>query len=230
MIRALILAAAGAVGLAAPAAAAAQDQCAVALVMAMDVSRSVSSREYDLQMNGLANAFRAPDVIDLIRAQKGGVMATVMIWGDETQQKQTTPWTLLTGGPELETFAAGIEQTHRSFGFTLTGLGAAMRFADGLLSENHTPCRRSVIDISGDGVWNDGPPPSVIWPTMARGITVNGLVILGATPDPYPYYRDEVIGGPGAFVETAADFDDYAHAIRLKLLRELSPALSMLRE
>lgn len=228
MIRALVLAAAGAVGLTPPAAA--QDQCAVALVLAMDVSRSVSSREYDLQMGGLASAFRAPDMIDLIRAQKGGVMATVMIWGDHTQQKQTTPWTLLTGGSEMEAFAVGIEQTDRAFGFTLTGLGAAMAFADGLFRENPTPCRREVIDISGDGVWNDGPLPSTVWRTMSRGVTVNGLVILGATPDPYPHYRDEVIGGPGAFVEKAEDFDDYAHAIRLKLLRELSPALSMLRE
>lgn len=228
MIRALILAAAGALGLTAPAAA--QDRCAAALVLAMDVSRSVSAREYDLQMGGLANAFRDSEVIDLVRAQPGGVMATVMLWGDHSQQKQTTPWTRLTGGPEMARFAADIEHTERAFGFTLTGLGAAMAFADGLFDDNPAPCRRRVIDISGDGVWNDGPAPATVWPTLSLGVAVNGLVILGATPDPYPHYRDEVIGGPRAFVETAEDFDDYAHAIRLKLLRELSPALSMRRE
>ncbi|MEX2518509.1 MAG: DUF1194 domain-containing protein [Paracoccaceae bacterium] len=214
----------------APNSTAAQTQCAAALVLAMDVSRSVSSREYDLQMQGLAAAFRDTAVIETIRAQPGGVMATVMIWGDHRQQKQTAPWTHLTGGAELESFAREIEATRRWFGFTLTGLGAAMAFADSLFSENPTPCRRRVIDISGDGVWNDGPLPAAVWRSLSPNVTVNGLVILGATPDPYSYYRDEVIGGPGAFVESASGFDDYARAIRLKLLRELSPALSMLAQ
>lgn len=214
----------------APNPAGAQDRCAVALVLAMDVSRSVSVREYDLQMQGLAAAFRDTAVIETIRAQPGGVMATVMIWGDHSQQKQTTPWTHLTGGPEIETFAREMAATRRWFSFTLTGLGAAMAFADGLFRDNPLPCRRRVIDISGDGVWNDGPQPSDIWRSLSSGLTVNGLVILGSTPDPYAYYRDEVIGGPGAFVQSAAGFEDYARAIKLKLLRELSPALSLFRE
>ena len=87
-----------------------------------------------------------------------------------------------------------------------------------------------MIDISGDGVWNDGPRPSQAWTRLPPDLTINGLVILGATPDPLAFYQREVIGGPNSFVEVAADFDDYAKAIKLKLLRELAPSLSMLAE
>lgn len=211
--------------------AAAEEICGVELVLAMDVSRSVSTAEYRLQMDGLADAFRDPEVREAIRFTPGGVMATVMIWGDQRQQKQTTEWTLLTGTGEAEdVFANSIAYTRRVFGFTLTGLGAAMRYAERLTETNPFDCRRRVIDVSGDGVWNDGPRPSQVWETIPRGVTVNGLVILGATPDPVEYYKREVIGGPGAFVEIAEDFDDYARAIKLKLLRELSPSLSMVAE
>ncbi|MEO0499555.1 MAG: DUF1194 domain-containing protein [Pseudomonadota bacterium] len=207
--------------------AAAEARCEVELVLAMDVSRSVSTEEYELQMNGLADAFKDEEVRSAVRSIRGGVMATVMIWGDRRQQKQTTPWTHLRNDEDLDAFSASIAETQRTFGFTLTGLGAAMAFADDLADLNPKPCYRRVIDVSGDGVWNDGPRPSEVWPTLSPGVTVNGLVILGATPDPYAFYEAEVIGGPGAFVEVAASFTDYAEAIRLKLLRELAPSLSM---
>lgn len=211
-----------------PNAAAAQPVCGVELVLAMDVSRSVSTREYQLQISGLADAFRDDEVRASIRGMPGGAMVTVMIWGDHRQQRQTTPWTHLNGDPAvIDRFAQAIAETRRTFGFTLTGLGAAMRYAERLGQSNPRPCRRRVIDISGDGVWNDGPRPADVWRAMPRDLTVNGLVILGATPDPLPFYRNEVIGGPNAFVEAAEDFDDYARAIRRKLLRELAPALSM---
>lgn len=210
-----------------PAPAAAQDMCGVELVLAMDVSRSISTREYRLQMDGLSDAFRDDEVRSAVKSVRGGVMATVMIWGDRHQQRQTTPWSLLDTDDDMEVFAHSIAYTRRSFGFTLTGLGAAMIYADELGATNPTPCRRRVIDISGDGVWNDGPRPAEVWSRLSPNITINGLVIQGATPDPLPFYRDEVIGGPGAFVEVARDFESYAEAIRLKLLRELAPALSM---
>lgn len=202
--------------------------CDVELVLALDVSRSVSTEEFQLQIDGLADAFRDDEVQSAIRGAPGGIMATVMIWGDHRQQKQTTPWTRITGRDGgADEFADAIAFTRRTFGFTLTGLGAAMRYAESLGQTNPSPCRRRVIDISGDGVWNDGPRPADVWKEMPPDVTVNGLVILGATPDPLPFYQQEVIGGPNAFVEVAADFEDYARAIRRKLLRELAPALSM---
>lgn len=211
--------------------AAAQETCGVELVLAMDVSRSVSTAEYRLQMDGLASAFRDEEVRSAIRTTPGGVMATVMIWGDQRQQKQTTPWSHLTGdGAGEDVFANSIAYTRRYFGFTLTGLGAAMAYAERLTETNPRRCLRRVIDISGDGVWNDGPRPRDVWETLPRDITINGLVILGATPDPVPFYEQEVIGGSGAFIEIADDFEDYSRAIKLKLLRELAPSLSMVTE
>lgn len=228
MIRAVL--AAGLALAALPAPAAAQQQCAASLVLAMDVSRSVSSREYRLMMDGLARAFRDEEVRDAIRSQPGGVLATVTIWGDKRQQRQTTPWALLEGGDETLAFAADIEATPRFFGFTLTGLGAALAHAAGLFADAPQRCRREIIDVSGDGVSNDGLRPGLVRDALPPSMTVNGLVILGATPDPLAHYREEVAHGPGAFVEVAADYDDYSRAIRLKLLRELAPALSMATE
>lgn len=206
----------------------AQDaQCDIELVLAMDVSRSVSTREFALQIGGLAQALAHPEVIEAIEFLPGGVMASVMIWGDAGQQKVTTDWTRLTGPENILPFARGVAETKRHFGFTLTGLGQAMIFADKLTASNPNKCRRRIIDISGDGVWNHGPRPSAVWRTdISRDVTINGLVILGATPNPLPHYKSEVIGGPGAFVEVAEDFEDYAPAILRKLLRELAPSLS----
>lgn len=206
----------------------AQDaQCDIELVLAMDVSRSVSSREFALQIGGLAQALSHPEVIEAIEFLPGGVMATVMIWGDAGQQKVTTGWTRLTGSENIIPFARQVAETKRYFGFTLTGLGQAMVFADKLTETNPNKCRRRIIDISGDGVWNHGPRPSAVWRSdISRDVTINGVVILGATPNPLPHYEAEVIGGPGAFVEVAEDFEDYAPAILRKLLRELAPSLS----
>lgn len=231
LIRAAALAASASLApLLAPSTAAAQEAagvCGVELVLAMDVSRSISAEEYRLQMDGLASAFRDAEVKTAVRTVRGGVIAAVMIWGDARQQRQTTPWSMLAGDEDMELFADSIAGTERSFGFTLTGLGAAMIYAEALGRSNPTPCRRRVIDISGDGVWNDGPRPRDVWRTLPPDLTINGLVIRGATPDPLEFYRSEVIGGPNAFVEVARDFESYAEAIRLKLLRELAPAISM---
>jgi Ca-activated chloride channel family protein len=197
--------------------------CGIELTLAMDVSRSVSTNEYNLQMGGLADALDDEEVRDAIRAVPEGVLSTVFIWGDESQQKQTTDWTLLKGGAETAAFAMEVRSTRRYFGFTLTGLGAAMLYANELTKTAPRPCRRRVIDISGDGVWNNGISPAQAWSVLPRDVTVNGLVIIGATPDPLKFYKEQVIGGPAAFVEVAKDFEDYARAIKRKLLRELAP-------
>lgn len=204
--------------------------CGVELTLAMDVSRSVSTKEYKQQMEGLADALDDEEVREAIRSVPGGVLSTVFIWGDKTQQKQTTDWTLLKGGAETSAFAMEIRSTRRSFGFTLTGLGAAMLYANELSKTAPVKCHRRVIDISGDGVWNNGPPPAEAWASLPRDLTINGLVILGAKPDPLQYYKEEVIGGPASFVETADDFQDYARAIKNKLLRELAPMFSQVAQ
>ena len=219
-MKALVFAAALA---AAPAAA-----CEVELILAMDVSRSVMNAEYDLQMEGLANAFRDDVVLDLIESA-GGVMATVTQWSGASDQAQTVPWRWLESRASTLSFADEISNQRRSYFGAYTATGDALLHAAAISRTNPTVCRRKVIDVSGDGKGNRGfDPKAASAQLIAQGYTINALAILGATPSPLDFYARDVIGGPGAFVEAADGFDAYAEAIRRKILRELSPAFAML--
>ena len=101
-------------------------------------------------------------------------------------------------------------------------IGEALEHARLVSADAPMPCERRVIDVSGDGVSNEGRPPRPVAQTLADlGFTVNGLVIRGADPDPLPHFEMEVIAAPGAFIEVAASFEDYPRAILRKLLREI---------
>lgn len=210
---------------AAPAAA-----CEVELILAMDVSRSVMNAEYDLQMNGLADAFRNDVVLDLIESA-GGVMATVTQWSGANDQSQTVPWRWLESRASTLAFADEISNQRRSYFGAYTATGDALLHAAAVSGANPTRCRRKVIDVSGDGKGNRGSDPKTASAQLvAQGYTINALAVLGAKPSPLDFYAREVIGGPGAFVEAADGFAAYAEAIRRKILRELSPAFAMLDE
>ena len=201
--------------------------CGIELVLAVDVSRSVINAEYDLQLGGLAAAFRHPEVIEAIGWIQGGVMATVMEWSGPEAQAQTVDWTHLTTPPSVIDFANAIEATDRQFFAAFTAVGEALWFANGLSASNPKRCLRRVIDISGDGASNRGRAPGPIASALAaNGVTINALVINGALPDPEAFYAQNVIRGPGAFLEVADSFNDYPAAIRRKLLRELAPGFA----
>ena len=209
--------------IAAPAAA-----CEVELILAMDVSRSVMNPEYDLQMEGLADAFRDKVVLDLIESS-GGVMATVTQWSGSGDQAQTVPWRWLESRASALSFADEITNQRRSYFGAYTATGDALLHAAAVSQTNPTVCRRKVIDVSGDGRGNRGSDPKTVSNQLiSQGFTINALAILGARPSPLDFYAREVIGGPGAFVEAADGFEVYAEAIRRKILRELSPAFVML--
>lgn len=193
----------------------------------MDVSRSVVNAEYDLQMGGLARAFRDPEVREAIGWVPGGVMATVTQWSGPESQAQSVGWRHLTSPESTESFAREIEAMNRKFFAAYTAVGEALWHANSLSATNPVRCQRRVIDISGDGASNRGRAPAPIASALAaNGVTINALVIAGARPDPVEFYRREVIRGAGAFVEVTESFDDYARAMTRKLLRELTPALS----
>jgi len=202
-------------------------ECGLELVLAMDVSRSVVSAEFDLQMNGLAAAFRDPEVVEVIIWSPGGVMATVSQWSGEQSQAQPVPWTHLTDAASAAAFANAIERQERTFFASYTAVGEALAHADSLSASNPLRCTRRVIDVSGDGANNRGRPARVEAERLAAtGVTVNGLVIKGAWPDPVEYYLENVVRGDGAFLETTENFADYAEAIKRKLLRELAPQVA----
>jgi len=201
--------------------------CGLELVLAMDVSRSVINAEYDLQKGGLARAFRDAEVIEAIGWTPGGIAVTVMEWSGADAQVQTVGWRLLGDPVSVRAFAAEIDATRRQFFRAFTAVGEALFHANSLSGSNPFGCARRVIDISGDGASNRGRPARAISAVLAaNGVTINALVIVGAKPDPVAFFTTEVIAGPGAFIETASSFDDYARAIRDKLLREITPSLA----
>lgn len=215
----------------ATAAAAQFRDCTVALVLALDVSASVDEREYRIQMEGLAQAFRDQAVVETILAYPGaGIMASAFMWSGFQHQEEVAPWTWLGDEEAIAAFARRLSTMPRQHDYWPTALGRAVGHGAALHAENPMACHRRIIDVSGDGINNDGQPPR--WYTaqgLLDGITVNGLVIQGAAPDPTEHYRRQVVYGPGAFLEIASDFDDYPRAILRKLLRELQPMLGEVR-
>ena len=196
--------------------------CEIELVMAVDVSGSVDDDEHALQMGGIAAAFRDPDVTDAIASLKGGLLVTVLQWSGERRQRQTTPWRLLTDAEGSHAFADEIQRSERAFRNYSTAIGEALRAADALSHGAPYRCKRRVYDVSGDGVTNEGAPPGPLSRALgAAGVTINGLVIKGAVPDPEPHYQQHVVTGPGAFVMRAETFKDFPRAFLRKLLREL---------
>ena len=197
-------------------------ECKLALALALDISSSVNDREYRLQLQGLAAAFRNPEVIEAALTPEGKAVAvTVYEWSGYRQQQVVEGWTLLDGEAAMLAFSDRLGRHARPHADQATALGKAVQFGARLM-QGAPACARRVIDVSGDGTNNDGVGPGYF---RARGelagITVNGLVIRGADPDPLPYYLSEVAQGPDAFVEVAEDYGDYARAIARKLLREI---------
>jgi hypothetical protein len=194
------------------------------LLLAVDVSPSVSPGEYTLQVAGLANAIRHPDVIAAIRAAApNGVAIALMQWAGPTEQALSVPWTAVSDEATAEAVAQRIDAMARPTTNGGTAIGDAIGRGIALLAENEFVAARQVIDLSGDGRTNVGNSPGPIRAyAAASGITVNGLVILNDEPDLDIYYLQRVVAGPGSFVLEADDFADFAEAIRLKLIREIA--------
>ncbi len=196
------------------------------LVLAVDTSGSVDWREFDLQMAGIAAGFRDPEVVAAIGSGPlGRIAVCAMLWAESGWPKDFTPWHVVDGAESAEAFARLIETYPRRIEGG-TGLGSAVMYAMKRIRDSGFASPRKVIDISGDGrettfrEWRVTPGLARSAAT-AQGITVNGLAILTDDPDLDRYYRAEVVGGFGAFVIAAGSIDDFARAMRLKLLREI---------
>ena len=204
--------------------------CALELILAVDVSGSIDSNEFALQTNGLADAFENPSLIAAIAELEGGMMVTMTHWSGSTRNRQMTGWRQLTDAASMARFAAEVRASRRAWRNYSTAIGEALAHAAEVSATVPETCKRRVIDISGDGVSNEGRAPSMVSDALeAQGYTINGLVIRGADPDPVAHFRSQVIAGPGAFVEIAADYADYPRAILRKLLREIDQPLILSR-
>lgn len=199
------------------------------LVLAIDCSYSVDTREFALQIEGMAQAFRDPEVIKAIAdGPLGRIAVSVVQWSDSSHQAIAVPWTVVIGQDDAYGLAQRLSALPRLLADGGTSITAMIRFGARLLESSPVLGQRQVIDIAADGRNNNGGYPKAVRDDVAeRGITINGLAILNEVPTLDRYFEQNVIVGPGSFVIVANDYAAYATAIKRKLLREIiGPTLS----
>jgi hypothetical protein len=195
----------------------------LALVLAVDVSRSVDDEEYRIQKDGYADAFASRAVIEAIESgATGAVAVTYVEWSGNGRQRQLVPWTVISGPASAAAFAEAVRAAPRAFA-DFTAVGSAIDFAATLFDQHGFETTRQVIDVSGDGISNAGRSTGEARDrAVAAGITINALAILNEQWHLDGWYRDHVIGGFGSFVMPANDFNDFRLAIIAKLVREIA--------
>jgi Protein of unknown function (DUF1194) len=208
------------------------------LVLAIDVSGSIDAEEFKLQRQGYAAAFRDPRLLQAIHSGPlQRIAVTLVDWAGAEYQTISIGWTLIEDESSAEKFAEALLKAPRPFA-RWTSLSGAIDFSAPLFDNNSFAGARKVIDISGDGVNNSGRPAIPARDAaVARGITINGLILSGVTLDQVApwrsleeYFTKNVIGGQGAFVIVAENIADFRRAVLTKLIREvadLSPSEGM---
>ncbi|MBB5751736.1 DUF1194 domain-containing protein [Prosthecomicrobium pneumaticum] len=201
------------------------------LVLAADGSGSIDADELRLQRNGYADALESPEVLAAIGSGPYGAIAIAYVeWGGATSQHTIVDWHVVRDAQSAAVFAGKVRSEPRqAFGYN--SISGAIEYAARLIRENDHEAWRKVIDVSGDGPQIGGPPLAPARAAaLAQGITINGLVIRrpgGAVSGPrgtglVDHYRDEVIGGPGAFVIVVDEARSFAEAVRSKLVQEIA--------
>lgn len=202
------------------------ETCRLALALAMDISVSVDEAEDVLQRQGLAAALIAPEVQEAFFSSPMPVALAVYEWSGRSTQHVILNWLLIEDVADL-LFASGqISGSVRSDSGSATAMGHALAFGSTLMSQA-PQCLFQTIDLSGDGSNNDGYGPRIAYRHFAfQNVVVNGLVINAADFEGelflIPFFENNVLHGPGAFLEVAQGFEDFERAMRKKLKRELS--------
>ncbi len=218
-----------------PAAARAENDVDLLLVLAADVSRSIDNEKFQLQRNGYAAAIADPRVLDTIRSgHNGRIGLTFVEWSGVGAQHVVIDWTEIGDAASAKDFGDQLLEMPRSFAGR-TSISGGIEFAMARLANAPFNCIRRTIDVSGDGTNNDGRDAAELRDqAVAKGVTINGLVILSDNPLPWNpehtnppggldnYYRNNVIGGPGAFVMVAKNFNSFGQAIIAKMIAEVS--------
>jgi Protein of unknown function (DUF1194) len=207
------------------------------LVLASDVSRSVDSVKFQLQRDGYAAAIANPRVLNAIKSGINSRIAICFVeWSGLSSQKVVIDWTIIDGQKTAQQFGDRLLELPRSFA-DRTSISTGIEFSVAQFPRAPFTSKRRTIDVSGDGTNNSGRDVTVARDeAVALGITINGLVILSDSPLPWNpehtnppgglanYYRNNVMGGPGAFVMEAKDFDSFGQAIIAKLIAEVAQA------
>jgi hypothetical protein len=211
------------------------DDVDLLLVLAADVSRSVDATKFQLQRNGYASAISDPRVLAAIKSGPHGRIGIAFVeWSGAVSQTLVIDWTMVSDAKTAQDFASQVVEAQRPFA-DRTSISNGIDFAMAQL--DHAPFRssRRTIDVSGDGTNNAGRDlAGARDEVLAKGVTINGLVILSDTPLAWNadhtnppgglanYYRNNVIGGPGAFVMVAQNFESFGQAIISKLIAEIA--------
>ena len=221
----------------APAVARAGDPVDLLLVFAADVSRSVDQPKFQLQREGYAAAISDKRVLEAITGGRNRRIAVSFVeWSGVSSQKVLIDWTVIDGPDAAKKFGDQLVELPRSFA-ERTSIAGGIDFAMGVLKNAPYEAPRRTIDVSGDGTNNSGRDVTLARDeAVAQGVTINGLVILSDRPMAWNpehtnpagglanYFRNNVIGGPGAFVLVAEDFNSFGQAIVKKLIAEIAEA------
>lgn len=207
----------------------AEMRVSVAIVLAVDISSSIDYEHWLLQRRGYVQAFMQPEVLHAIMATpRGKIALTYFEWSGMRSQRITVPWTIIGCEEEAQSVAEVLYGESRPFEGP-TGVGSALAYAEDLLGECPFQMDSKVIDVSGDGANNDGPPPEGVRDRCAsQGIRINGIPIEWSRSHPpsgmtiEEYYRNSVVGGPNAFCMKATSFQTFGYAIAAKLRQEVA--------
>ena len=205
------------------------------LVLAADVSRSVDHPKFLLQRDGYAAAVSNPQVLDAIKSGPNGKIALCFIeWSGYGAQKVVIGWSMIDGAASARKFGDQLAELPRAFA-DRTSISGGIDFAAAQFAKAPFEAPRRTIDVSGDGTNNAGRDVRLARDeALAKGIVINGLVILSTRQMPWnaehtnppggleTYYRENVIGGPGAFVMVAEDFQSFGRAIVKKMIAEIA--------
>lgn len=197
----------------------------IALVLSVDSSSSVEDWEFELERRGLAQALREPEVQSALLSS-GPIKLALLFWGDAASGIWSSGWHLVSTPGDAERFAGHIDRVPRSIGGD-TALGVGLGAALSLLSQPEACASRRIVNITGDGRETlTSRRRTDLTLAAARAIaadmnvTINGLAIANEEADLADYYRRSVILGPNSFVMEVRDLEDYATAIRRKIIRE----------
>lgn len=205
----------------------------IELVLAVDVSLSMSPGELEIQRHGYAAALTDDQVLEAVASGAYGRIAiTYFEWAGASSQRVIVPWTVLATRDDAERIAARLTAAP-SNSARRTSISSAIDFGVDLFAESAFRGAKRVIDISGDGPNNQGPQVDRSRDAaVAQGIVINGLPLMtgGGFVSAYDvddldlYYTDCVIGGPGAFVVPVNGWEQFPEAVRRKLVLELADA------
>lgn len=196
------------------------------LVLAVDTSGSVSEARFELQKQGYVAAFRSPLLLKAIGSgTRQSIAVTMVQWTGPALQIVVVPWMLIKDEASMLAFADAIARAPRQLFGGGTSISGAIDHAMTLFPATELRGARRVIDVSGDGANNRGRAATLARDdAVSAGVTINGLPILALEPALDLYYRDNVIGGPGAFMVPAESYETFAEAVLKKLIVEIAGA------